>query len=201
MTRNVAGYIKGSTCPDSFIFITAHYDHLGLMGKGTYFPGANDNASGIALLLNLAEYFSKHPPRFTLVFLALSGEEPGLLGSQYFCENPTVELSRIKFLVNLDLAGTGDEGIVVVNGSIFPKYFDMLLKINDKEKLLPLIKKRGEACNSDHCPFYRKGVPSFFIYTTGGSKAYHDLNDRPENLTYTGFEGVVVLLADFIQQI
>jgi hypothetical protein len=199
-TRNVAGFIRGSICPDSMLVFTAHYDHLGMMGRKTYFPGANDNASGVSMLLALADYYKVNPSRYSIVFLAFSAEELGLLGSEYFVDNPLVELSKIKFLVNLDLVGTGTEGIAVVNGGIYHEWFSTLIYINDAEQLLPTIKRRGEACKSDHCPFYRKGVPSFFIYTLGGSKAYHDLDDRPELLNYDGFEGLIKLLIEFAKR-
>ena len=86
-TQNVIGYVQGSEYPDSFIVYTAHYDHLGQMGDKTYFPGANDNASGCAMLLNLAKYYSspEHHPNYSIVFIAFCGEEVGLLGSNYYC--------------------------------------------------------------------------------------------------------------------
>ena len=199
ITNNLAGFIKGKTTPDSLVVFTAHYDHLGTMGRDVYFPGANDNASGVAMMLSIADYFRKNPPACSVAFLALSAEELGLLGSQHFADNPPVGLACIGFLINLDLVGNGDEGITVVNGSVYPSYLNNLLDINESEKFLPLIKTRGEACNSDHCPFYRKGVPSFFIYTLGGSPAYHDTDDRPENLSLQGFEGLVQLLIEFTE--
>ena len=196
-TQNVAGYIPGTTCPDSFLVYTAHYDHLGMMGKGTFFPGANDNASGTALMLGLARYFSRHPQRYSVVFIGFTGEEAGLLGSGFFADHPLIRLANIKFLVNLDLVGTGVEGITVVNAAEFPDQFKMLSQINDTGRYLVNIKKRGKACNSDHCPFYTRGVPCFFIYTLGGIAAYHSLDDRPETLPLTSFEGLTKLLIAF----
>ena len=115
--------VKGTAQPDSFIFITAHYDHLGGMGKDTYFPGANDNASGDALLLSLAKYYVAHPAKYSIGFILFAGEEAGLVGSKYYTENPIVPLKNIRFLINTDLAGTGDEGITVVNATEFPNEF------------------------------------------------------------------------------
>ncbi|MEO6814470.1 MAG: M28 family peptidase [Ginsengibacter sp.] len=200
-TRNVVGMIKGTLNVDSTIVITAHYDHLGQMGKGTYFPGANDNASGTSMMLCFVKYYAAHPPKYNTVFIAFSGEEIGLLGSEAFVENPLADLSKIKFLVNFDLAGTGDEGIKVVNGSIFKNQFNLLVKLNDEYKLLPKIEERGEACISDHCRFYRKGVPSFFIYTLGGIAAYHDIYDRSETLPLTEFENYFELMVKFFAAI
>jgi aminopeptidase YwaD len=197
-TQNVIGYVEGTEIPDSFFVFTAHYDHLGKMGNAI-FRGANDNASGIAMLLNLAKYFKDNPPKYSIVFIALGAEELGLIGSFYYAENPFHSLSKTKFLINIDLAGTGDEGIQVVNGSIFKEEFNKLKTLNDSLKLLPQVKIRGESCNSDHCPFYQKGVPSFFIYTLGGIKAYHDIYDIPQTLPLTKFEEYSDLLTKFIE--
>jgi aminopeptidase YwaD len=200
-TRNVAGFVRGREYPDSLVVLMAHYDHLGTMGKKVYFPGANDNASGVSMILAMAEYFQAHPSPFSIVFLAFSGEELGLMGSEYFVDHPLVDLKAIKFLINLDLVGNGTDGITVVNGGIFHEWFSTLIYINDAQQLLPAVKRRGESCNSDHCPFYRKGVPSFFIYTMGGPPAYHDLDDRPESLNYEGFEGLTKLLIEFVRRL
>ncbi len=197
MTRNVIGYIEGKIQPDSFLVITAHYDHLGLMGSEVYFPGANDNASGIAMLLNLAKHFQKEVPNYSMVFVALSGEEAGLLGARYFVEYPLFDLSKTAFLVNFDIAGTGDDGIRVVNGSVYQNQFNRLRQINDEEKLLKSVQIRGKACISDHCLFDEKGVPCFYIYTLGGSTAYHDLNDTAENLTLIEFQDYFQLMVHF----
>ena len=196
-TQNVVGYIPGTVCPDSFLVYTAHYDHLGMMGKSIYFPGANDNASGTSMMLILARYFSRHPQRYSVVFIGFTGEEAGLLGSGYFTGHPLINLSGIKFLVNLDLVGTGVDGITVVNATEFPHPFEMLCHLNDTGRYLVNIKKRGKACNSDHCPFYACGVPCFFIYTLGGIAAYHNLDDRPETLPLTAFEALSKLLIAF----
>lgn len=196
-TQNVVGYVPGTSCSDSFLVYTAHYDHLGLMGKDVFFPGANDNASGIAMMLGLARYFSRHPQRYSVMFIGFTGEEAGLLGSGFFVNHPLVGLSNIKFLVNLDLVGTGVEGITVVNATEFPDQFEILSHINDSGKYLVNIKKRGQACNSDHCPFFTKGVPCFFIYTLGGIAAYHNLDDRPGTLPLTAFEGLTKLMIAF----
>jgi len=200
-TQNIVGYIKGNLKPDSFIVITAHYDHLGRMGKDTYFPGANDNASGVAMILNLAAYYAKNIPKYSIVFISLSAEEVGILGAKEFTDNPLINLKSIKFLINFDLAGTGDEGIRVVNGSVYKDKFDLLTKINMENNLLPKIDIRGEACNSDHCLFYQKGVPCFYIYTQGGIEAYHDIYDKFETLPLTEFVDYCTLIIKFFDRI
>ena len=201
-TQNIIGYIKGNVQPDSFIVFTAHYDHLGIMGS-IYFPGANDNASGVAMLLSLANYYSQHKDslRYSIAFMAFSGEEVDLLGSKYYNENPLFPLANIRFLVNMDIMGTGDEGITVVNGTIYKAAFNDLVKINDAGHLLKLVKPRGETANSDHYFFYKNHVPSIFIYTMGGIKAYHDIYDRRETLPLTDFDEVFKLLRQFTDDI
>ena len=198
---NVCGLVKGTVQPDSIIFITAHYDHLGGMGAATYFPGANDNASGISLLLNLAQYYAQHPQKYSIGFICFAGEEAGLIGSKYFTENPLVPLKNIRFLINTDLAGTGDEGITVVNATEFPKEFAMMNAVNDEHKLLSKINARGKAANSDHYFFTEKGVPAFFFYTLGGIKAYHDVFDKAITLPLNEHEDLFKLITKFNEKL
>ena len=200
-TANVCGLVKGTVKPDSMIFITAHYDHLGGMGAATYFPGANDNASGVSLLLNLAHYYAQHPQKYSIGFILFAGEEAGLIGSKYFTENPLVPLKNIRFLINTDLAGTGEEGITVVNATEFPKEFAMMNAVNDENKLLVKINSRGKAANSDHYFFTEKGVPSFFFYTLGGIKAYHDVFDKAATLPLNEHEDLFKLLVKFNEKL
>ncbi len=200
-TQNVCGFIKGTGNTDSTIVITAHYDHIGAIGKDVYFPGANDNASGTAMLLALSKHYRENPPRYDMVFLAFSGEEIGLLGSTHFAANPLIKLPEIKFLLNLDMAGTGDDGIQVVNGSIFKSAFNLLVNLNKEKAYLPQVLVRGPMNRSDHYPFYEKGVPCFFIYTLGGIDAYHDVYDKYDTLPFTNFNNYHNLIRDFINEI
>jgi aminopeptidase YwaD len=198
-SQNVAGYIKGSQYPDSFIVFTAHYDHLGQMGKDVYFPGANDNASGVAMLLSLARYYSQetNKPKCSMAFIAFGGEEVGLLGSKHFTEHPLFPLASIRFLINMDILGTGEEGITVVNATIFDYQFKKLKELNAAGNYLSLVKPRGKAPISDHYFFTERKVPCFYIYTLGGIKAYHDPCDRRETLPLNKFEELFSLLRDF----
>jgi hypothetical protein len=199
-TQNVIGYVEGKNSDSTIVFI-AHYDHLGMLGPDATFNGANDNASGTAMLLSLAKNYSENKPNYNTLFIAFGAEELGLIGSKYFTENPLFPLSEIKFLMNFDLAGTGDEGIQVVNGSVYIDKFDELVQINDELDLLPNVKIRGSACNSDHCMFDQQDVPGFYIYTLGGIQAYHDVYDRPETLPLTEFEDYFKLIIEFIDQL
>jgi len=196
-TANICGYVKGTVRPDSFFVFTGHYDHLGGMGSKTYFPGANDNASGISQLLSLARYFALHPQRYSIAFICFSGEETGLLGSQYFAHHPLIPLDKIRFLLNMDILGTGEEGITAVNATVYPKEFALLKKINDENHYLVKIASRGKAANSDHYWFTEKGVPAFFIYTMGGIKAYHDVFDISRTLPLNEYNHLFKLLLEF----
>ncbi|GAB2457371.1 aminopeptidase [Hymenobacter qilianensis] len=202
-SQNVVGYVPGRTQPDSFLIVTAHYDHLGRMGKQAYFPGANDNASGTAMLLELAAYYTQpaNRPAYSVVFIAFGAEEAGLIGSRYFVDHPLVPLTQIKFLVNLDLLGTGDEGLTVVNGRLLPSAYQLLTSLNEKQHFVSDIAARGRAANSDHFPFSERGVPAFFLYTRGGIKAYHDVQDRAETLPLTAFTGVFGLVSAFLNSL
>lgn len=198
-SKNVIGKIEGKN-KDSLVVITAHYDHLGKVGK-VIFPGANDNASGTAFLLNLAKYYSTNKPKYTLIFIAFGAEEAGLVGSYHFVENPLIDLKKIKFLLNFDIMGAGEDGIQIVNSSVFTKEYELLNEINSKNNYLKQIKKRGEACNSDHCPFYEKGIPSFFTYTLGGAGHYHDPFDKGETLSLSEFQDIQDLFVEFINSL
>jgi hypothetical protein len=195
--QNVIAYVKGTHSPDSFIFITAHYDHLGMMGPKAMFPGANDNACGVAMMLDLARYCSKNPQKYSIAFIAFAGEEAGLIGSHFYTQNPIVQLNNIRFLMNLDLVGTGENGGTVVNASIFKKEFSLLDSINRKNELLPKLIRRGKAANSDHYFFTEAGVPSFFLYLAGPRPSYHDVDDVPQTLTLAGYNGTFQLITRF----
>ncbi|MFC0516487.1 M28 family metallopeptidase [Mucilaginibacter angelicae] len=196
-TANICGIVKGTSKPDSIIMITAHYDHLGGMGNETYFPGANDNASGISELMGLARYYAKHPLPFSVAFICFSGEEAGLLGSKYFTQNPLIPLKNIRFLINLDLNGTGIEGITVVNATVYPKEFAMMQQISKENNYFVKVAPRGKAANSDHYFFTEQGVPAFFIYTLGGIKAYHDVFDISATLPLNKYSSLFNLIVKF----
>jgi len=198
---NVAAMVKGTTDTDSLLVFTAHYDHLGAMGKEVYFPGANDNASGIGLMLSLAKYYAEHPQRYTILFIAFAGEEAGLIGSKYFVEHPPMDIKKIRFLTNLDLMGNGEEGITVVNATEFARDFLLLQKINTSGNYLTAVNSRGKAANSDHYWFTEMGVPSFFIYTLGKRKCYHDVDDVAATLPNYEMEDLQSLLIGFYDNI
>lgn len=197
-TKNVIGKIKGKN-KRKYVVFSAHFDHLGMMGTDAMFPGANDNASGVAMLLSLAKYYSKNKPDYTIYFCFFSGEEAGLEGSKYFVQQPTFKLKRVKFVLNIDIMGGAEEGITIVNGTKHKEAFDNLETINNKG-YLKTIKRRGPTANSDHHYFSESGIPAFFIYSMGNVKNYHDIYDTPENTTLGNFSQVESLLKDFLAE-
>lgn len=198
--RNVLGMVKGKRPGKGTLIISAHYDHLGRMGEAL-FPGANDNASGVAMLLTLMERFAKEPPDHSLLFIAFAGEEAGLQGSSWCVADRPIDFGEVKLMINLDILGTGDDGIMVVNATVQEDEFALLTQINTDKPRLADIKSRGPACNSDHCPFVQKGIPAIFIYTLGGVAHYHDVNDKPETLPLTDFADIHHTLVDFVHKL
>lgn len=199
--KNVIGYVEGKN-PDKYYVFSAHYDHLGHIGKDVYIPGAQDNASGTAMVLDLADYYSKHQPECTVVFMLFFGEEAGLLGSSYYVENPLFPLEKIRMGFNLDLTGTGDEGITIVNAAdeAYSDVWNVLNDINTENGYFETMKKRGVSANSDHHSFNRKGVKAVFIYTMGGHTYYHNVKDRIETLTFAGWDSLFGLLTKFVEK-
>lgn len=195
--RNVIAYVPAKKKSNKYFVFSAHYDHLGRMGQQTYFPGGNDNASGTAMLLELARYFKQNPIDVNVVFIAFAGEEAGLIGSHYYTEHPLFPMEKISFLFNIDIMGSGEEGATVVNATLFPKQFEALKKMNDANQYLVKIASRGEAANSDHYFFTKAGVPAFFLYTMGPNKHYHDVYDTYEELSFAEFNDLFHLLVDF----
>lgn len=195
--RNVIGKIAGHSSDSSFVF-TAHYDHLGMMGDAV-FRGASDNASGTAMLLDLIKYYSKNKPAYDIYFIAFAAEEAGLIGSKFFVDHPTFDLSTIKFLINLDLMGSAAEGIGVVNGSLFPERMKIMERMNEENGSLFQIKLRGKAANSDHYWFSEAGVPAIFIYTMGNVKAYHDVHDVPNGLDWANYNELFSLIVGYLR--
>ncbi len=198
--QNVLGYLPGKN-PDSFIVFSAHYDHLGRMGSKACFYGTNDNAGGVAMLLDLANYYSQNPSlcKYNMLFIAFAGEEAGLVGSKFYVENPVYPLEKISLLINLDLVTNGQDGITVVNGRIFKKVFKTLKNLNENNNYIAAVKSRGKAANSDHYYFSENGVKSIFIYLLGDYPYYHDVNDtpvKPSWAAYNSFFKMMVALCD-----
>lgn len=195
-TQNVMASVPGKLYPDSFIVITAHYDHLGMFGEAM-FPGANDNASGIAMMLDLMNHIAKNPLDYSVLFIAFAGEEAGLLGSYYYTQNASIPLNKMALLLNLDLMATGDKGMTAVNATEFPTEFKLLQYVNEQGNYLPNVNSRGKAQNSDHYYFTEAGVKSFFFYLMGDYHFYHDIDDKASAISLSKYNEAYQLIYDF----
>lgn len=184
---NVMGVIPGQLYPDSFIIVSAHYDHLGTQGDAV-FRGANDNASGVAFMLALAGELQKaeNAPAYSIVFIGFGAEEAGLKGSRYFVRQlDSTLLPRIRFVLNFDLMGNGDQGICLVAGTDFPR---LAGQVQQNMPASVPVELRANAPNSDHYPFIQAGVPALFTYTKGGPPWYHDVMDVPTAVSFPRWE-------------
>lgn len=198
-TQNVLGRVEGTVHADSTIILMAHYDHVGSFGDSLYFPGANDNASGVALLLSFARYFESNPLPYSLLFVAFSGEEIGLRGSRHFVANPPIRLSTVAFILNFDMVASGN-GVMAVGGVDFPVHFERLQRVNQRLDAGPLGQRRN-AANSDHYFFLERGIPGFFLYTQAGAQPYHHIRDVPATLEWEDFWHVYRLGRGFLEQL
>jgi hypothetical protein len=190
-TSNVVGFIPSEDPNrEESILITAHYDHLGKdLVNGDFYPGANDNASGMAVLLETARVLSSncYIPSINIVFIAFSGEEEGLLGSAYYIENPMFPLDKTLAVLNMDMAGTGTGDIYA--GTKFPDLIKMIENSADILKMKVPISKNLVYGGSDQLLFARKNIPAVFFIRSNptGLGDYHTPLDTvdtvdPENL-------------------
>ena len=199
-SRNVIGYIPGKS--DKVIVFTAHYDAIGSFGEGNYFPGASDNGSGTAMVLDLIRHFSSgKKPYYTIAFMHFSAEEAGLVGSHYYTNNPLFSLERIRLAINLDMVGTGQAGVKLFNGDQSPLEAAIIHKINDEKKYMVEIEDMKAKANSDHYPFIEKGVRSIFFLTKGPHVGVHNVIDTPDKLPLTGYENLFKLIIDTLSEL
>lgn len=199
-SQNICAYVKGES--DSLIVLTAHYDHVGEIGKEAIFPGANDNGTGTVTVLDLAKYYAnlKEKPNYSIAFLFLSAEEVGLIGSKYFSENSTIDLNKIKFLINLDMIGSTEKGIAIVNAKDNPKATRLIKKINEENKYFGNIKTRDNSANSDHYYFTQLSIPAIFIYGEGDYKEYHSIYDNDVNKLLNRHAQMFNLITRFVKE-
>jgi len=184
-TQNVVALLPGSDprLRDEVVIIGAHYDHLGAT-NGVIFNGADDNASGTAGLLEIAEAFSKlpHAPRRSILFVAFSAEEMGLLGSQYYVDNPLFPLDKTVAMLNLDMIGRNEPGVVSVIGSERSRHLYQLNFLANAEIGLDLRFSGAQYFDrSDQVNFARKDIPVIF-YNTDVHKDYHQASDTAEKI-------------------
>ncbi|MHC4549729.1 MAG: M28 family peptidase [Planctomycetota bacterium] len=186
--RNVLGLWPGKT--DEYVVLGAHLDHVGMDAVGNVYNGADDNASGSAMLHEVARAIAARGRTFrrTLVFCWFAGEEQGLLGSRAFVEQPPVPLEKIAVMINTDMVGQGKPVLAVGGSEIYPRDAGFL---HDFEFEGFTIRRFRAGGNSDHFPFVSRGVPAFFLHTQGPHPNYHRPADdwqhiRPELLATAG---------------
>lgn len=204
MASNVLGYIEGTDKKDEYVFLTAHYDHLG-MHNGKIYYGADDDGSGTTAVIEMARAFEKaakdgHRPRRTIVFMTVSGEEKGLWGSEYYSEHPVFPLDKTTVDLNTDMIGRIDPNrkigdstnyVYVIGNDKLSTELDPIAKsVNDKYTKMELDFKFNDPKDperiyfrSDHYNFARKGVPIIF-YFDGIHKDYHQPSDTVDKINF-----------------
>ncbi len=187
-SMNVIGLKEGTILKDEFVVITAHLDHLGKKGDSIY-HGANDNASGVAVMLAVSEALKDLPTRRSVVFVAFAGEEVGLMGSAYMAMRAPIDLKKIRLLVNLDLVGSGKDGIMVQGVDGHEETWSEIQKINEDFFHFEL-GMRPNSANSDQYYFHRLGVPAFFMYAYNGTIPYHSPADTADQIDAAVIENV-----------
>ncbi|WP_229239809.1 M20/M25/M40 family metallo-hydrolase [Echinicola soli] len=187
-TWNVVGYIEGNDnhYKKEYIVIGAHYDHLGYGGPSSkkpgseeIHPGADDNASGVSALLEIAEKMARN--RYMLdrsvIFVSFGAEEQGLLGSKYFVEHLPVDKEKVKLMINMDMIGrlNTEKQIYMGGAGTFPGGVKLMKELGIQMGLNPVV-HAGEVGGSDHVSFYKEGISVVGLHT-GGHSEYH----RPED--------------------
>ncbi len=198
---NVIAKVKGKRSDSCYVF-TAHYDHLGKLGKKTYYPGAHDNASGTAAIITFAAHYAKNKPEYDMYFIAFSGEDANLRGSEWYANHPTVPLKQIKYLFNLDMiADNNPEQYCEVSDEGMPG-FSLFEKINAEKGYFKAFDKGKLADNSDHYPFAKRNVPCIFLMNEHGDayKHYHTIHDTWKNSIFSNYEPIFNLIKDFIEK-
>ena len=190
--RNVIGILPGVS--DEVVVLGAHYDHLGLAKNGVN-HGADDNASGTAVILEVARRIGKRPARRGVVVIAFSGEEMGLLGSKAYCREPAVPLEKTVAMVNLDMVGRLREKLAVFGADTGAKFRDHLA-----DSPVPLSFSKDSLGPSDHTSFILKGVPSVHLFT-GAHPDYHKPGDVAEKVNYAGLATVADLAEKLVRRI
>lgn len=205
--RNVLGILEGTDekLKNEFIVIGGHYDHLGYgehggslggsEAKGQIHNGADDNASGTSGVINLAKAFSQIPNRpRSLVFMAFSGEEEGLLGSDYYTKNPTIPLEQCITMINLDMIGRLQKDQLQIGGiGTSPTFEAEMNALNEHFGFKLSLNKAGRG-PSDHTSFYVKNIPVLFFFT-GVHSDYHKPSDDVDKVNYEGTEKIIEMVS------
>ena len=198
---NVIAKVEGKRHDKCYVF-TAHYDHLGKLGKKTFYAGAHDNASGTAAIVTLAAHYAQNQPEYDMYFIAFSGEDANLRGSEWYANNPIVPLNQIKYLINLDMIADNNPEQYCEVSDEGMKGFELMKQINGEKRYFKKLDRQELAGNSDHYPFAQRNVPCIFFMNEDGDafKYYHTIHDTWQNAIFVNFEPTVKLIMDFIQR-
>lgn len=203
---NIIGMIEGTDGSDEFIAITAHYDHLGIRGDNIY-NGADDNASGTAGILAIAEYFSNQKPENNLLFIAFDAEEQGLAGAYHFVETPAVSLNQLALNVNLDMISTNFQNELYAVGTYHYPFLKPLIEEAAADAPINVLFgydsddwSQNWTLASDHGPFHLKGIP-FIYFGVEDHEHYHQPSDVFESINEEFFIHSVETIIGVIQNL
>ncbi len=196
---NVLGFLPGKK--EEIVVVSAHYDHLGKNG-GTFFPGANDNASGVGVLLEVARTLSGRAerPKKTVLFAAWTLEEAGLLGSKFFAAGFP---GKVEAVINLDTVGNGEEGVYVAWATGPNRLVSLLEEVGGELglKVAPVFSSPGEGHASDHVPFSARGVPAVTLTSPAWLEANHTPGDVPALLVPSRLEAAGRLVTRVLERL
>ena len=202
---NVIGYLDNKA--ENTIIIGAHYDHLGYGAEESLYRGetqeihngADDNASGVAVLLNLVKKLKAKNKGNNYLFMAFSGEEMGLLGSNYFTKNPTIDLAKANYMLNMDMVGRlKQDSTLAVYGVGTSPILKQVVKANNSK--FKIIENESGVGPSDHTSFYNSDIPVLHFFT-GQHEDYHKPGDDIEKLNYEGMETISTYIFDIISDL
>lgn len=197
---NVIGYVDNQA--EKTVIIGAHYDHLGMGGEGSLYAegkaihnGADDNASGVGIMLQLAERLKDTLKGSNYLFMAFSGEEMGLLGSNFFTKNPTIDLQKANYMLNMDMVGRlRDDNTLSISGTGTAPIWNQVLNSSNTD--FKLVLSESGVGPSDHTSFYLQNIPALHFFT-GQHSDYHKPSDDSEKLNYEGMR----LIEDYMIRI
>lgn len=202
---NVIGFLDNKA--ENTIIIGAHFDHLGYGAEGSLYRGdsqeihngADDNASGVAVLLNLAKKLKDKNKGNNYLFMAFSGEEMGLLGSNYFTKNPTIDLAKANYMLNMDMVGRlKQDSTLAVYGVGTSPILKQVVKANNSK--FKIIENESGVGPSDHTSFYNSDIPVLHFFT-GQHEDYHKPGDDIKKLNYEGMETISTYIFDIISDL
>ncbi len=192
--ENVVAILEGTDekLKNEYLIIGAHLDHVGSQAGKIFFPGANDNASGSAVLLEVAKEFSKHKNKRSVVFVFFASEEQGLNGSTYFANNLSFAKEKVIAMINIDCVGFGDS-IQIGGGKSSPQLWNIAKSIDEKNDKL-LVSNTWAGGGADAEPFFQIGIPTLYFVSTNSYKHLHMLSDKPETLNQNLLESIANLV-------